>query len=506
MSTISRISPIAANDVSGQLKNTDDFDLSLMALMVHAVQDELACLRNLHEDFLAVIKREEKNRRYYLKTKESRKRKRNESTNEESNADVNNNGDSSGSSSKFPSWETIRDGISDRVFRRKYRMTKKEFDVLCSKIKDKIGEDKFRSTNSQALCGPIRVAIGLRFLCGGSYLDLVGRAYGVDAVSSIYEYFHTFINWIDETFDFPWVDMLKKLSEGDESVLPKLREISSDFGADSGGVFIGCIGAIDGLAIRIKCPSNERDPGNYFSRKNFYALNVQAICDRQKRILWISPGHKGATHDSVAWKETKLLDLLNKELYDVLKKHGFFIVGDSAYPLSPYLQVPYSNARPGSQEDAFNFWLSNSRIQIECTFGEFIARFGIFWRTLQFDIFKSCDIINSAAKLHNFLIDCREGTNENDDAYFRNLSFRDIASMSAGNRGDDDDDDDYTFPLVTDNNEPKPAGKPDAATREMESEGENLRSLICTSLFANDQARPRAKRMKYNHFGHAYFE
>ena len=66
---------------------------------------------------------------------------------------------------------------------------------------------------------------------------------------------------------FPLVDMLKKLSEGDESVLQKLQEISSDFGVDSGGVFIGCIGAIDGLAIRIKCPLNVRDPGNYFSRK-----------------------------------------------------------------------------------------------------------------------------------------------------------------------------------------------------------------------------------------------
>ena len=90
MSTISRISPIAANDVSGQLKNTDDFDLALMALMVHAVKDELACLRNLHDDFLAVIKREEKNRRYYLKTKESRKRKRNENSNAELNPDGNN--------------------------------------------------------------------------------------------------------------------------------------------------------------------------------------------------------------------------------------------------------------------------------------------------------------------------------------------------------------------------------------------------------------------------------
>lgn len=500
MTTQSRISPIAADDVAGELKNTDDFDLTLMALMISAVQDELTCLHDLHLDMLDAIKTEEKNRRYYLKRKEKRKRNvANRSTDEEQTVD----------DSRFPSWETIRDGISDRLFRRKYRMTKKEFDKLCAKIRDKVGEEEFRSKNSQAMCGPIRVAIGLRFLCGGSYLDLVGRAYGVDAVSSIYVYFHTFVDWIDKTFDFPWVEKLKKLSGGDESVVPDLERISSDFGADSGGVFIGCIGAIDGLAIRVKCPSSERDPGNYFSRKNFYALNVQAICDSQKRILWISPGHKGATHDSVAWKETKLHDLLNNELYDILKKHGFFIVGDSAYPLSPYLQVPYANAKPHSFEDAFNFWLSNSRIQIECTFGEFIARFGIFWRTLQFDLVRCCNVINAAAKLHNFLIDCREGTDLNDNDYFRNLSFRDIVcinkSAAPGTDGDDDDDD-FTFPLVTDNNEPKPAGKRTNVERDMEKDGEELRSMLCTSLFSNGYSRPKAKRMKYNQFGHAYFE
>lgn len=61
-------------------------------------------------------------------------------------------------------------------------MSKSRFELLCNKIQSKVGEKEFRTKNGQGLCGHIRVAIGLRILCGGSYLDLLGRAYGVDSL------------------------------------------------------------------------------------------------------------------------------------------------------------------------------------------------------------------------------------------------------------------------------------------------------------------------------------
>ena len=95
---------------------------------------------------------------------------------------------------------------------------------------------------------------------------------------------------------------------------PALKEIATDFGARTEGVYNGCMGAIDGIAIRVKCFSTNDvpDPGNYYCRKGFYALNVQAICDRKKRFLWCSTGHKGGTHDSRAFSETNLYELLDK--------------------------------------------------------------------------------------------------------------------------------------------------------------------------------------------------
>jgi hypothetical protein len=112
------------------------------------------------------------------------------------------------------------------------------------------------------------------------------------------------------------------------------------------------------------------DPGNYYCRKGFYALNVQAICDKLRRFTWVKTGNKGSTHDSTAFTGTRLNQELLSKMAAKLCARGFFLIGDKAYPLLVYLLVPFDKPGSLSAEDAFNFWLSNSRIQIECAFGE----------------------------------------------------------------------------------------------------------------------------------------
>ena len=121
-------------------------------------------------------------------------------------------------------------------------------------------------------------------LSGGSYLDLMGvTGFGIKSCKPIYCIFHDFIGWLHETFDFPLVKLLRKLDSGD-TALAALHQISMQFANDSKGHLLGCIGAVDGLCVRIRCPSLKEvpDPGNYFSCKNFFAMNVQAICDAKK--------------------------------------------------------------------------------------------------------------------------------------------------------------------------------------------------------------------------------
>lgn len=56
-------------------------------------------------------------------------------------------------------------------------------------------------------------------------------------------------------------------------------------------------------------------------------------------------------------------------------------------------------------EDAFNFYLSSLRIHVEQAFGIMVARWGILWKPLAFDLHRNTRIICAIMKLHNFCID-----------------------------------------------------------------------------------------------------
>ncbi len=91
---------------------------------------------------------------------------------------------------------------------------------------------------------------------------------------------------------------------------PALQSIASKFAKQTDDIYNGCIGALDGLALRVKCFTTMEvpEPGNFYCCQGFYALNVQ--CDWKKRFLWCLTGHEGWTYDSKAFFETKLYDFL----------------------------------------------------------------------------------------------------------------------------------------------------------------------------------------------------
>ena len=83
------------------------------------------------------------------------------------------------------------------------------------------------SCPGNAVCGETRVAIGIWLLGGGSYLDMLGLCgYGVGSPSSLYRYFHTFTEWIDNSFECLLVNILMRLKKGDKTVKAELLEIS----------------------------------------------------------------------------------------------------------------------------------------------------------------------------------------------------------------------------------------------------------------------------------------
>ena len=474
--------------IVNMIENVEDFDLHMLTLTLQLIQLELDALTLNAKEALGALLQEQ-----HRRSREPEKKK------------------------ERPSWSSLFNSTSNRVFRRMFRMKKKSFIKLCDKICAKVGEDKFlpeehiknqenwQKTNAATdhkgglTPGEMKVAIALRMLAGASYLDLLWSFKVSDF--SAHKSFHVFISWALLTFDFVLVPALKNKD------WTLLKHISAQYSLASSGMFLGVIGAIDGLCVRMRCPflSKADDPGNYFSRKGFFALNVQAICDSKKRFLWASPWHQGSSHDSSAFNETGLSSLLD-ELTAELEKLGLFLVGDSAHNMKPTLLTPFLDALSQSDEDAFNFWLSNSRITIECAFGELIMRWGLFWRTLKFSLYSAGDIIKAAMLLHNFLVDEREDESDPEDVeYFRDFSFADLSEdevPSLLRRPTNEVPD----ALVTDNNEPRPRGRPSCGDAVLKARAEKLRENLLLSLSLNGKVRPQRKGTKYNKYGHVYMD
>lgn len=80
------------------------------------------------------------------------------------------------------------------------------------------------------------------------------------------------------------------------------------------------------------------------------------------------------------------------------------MVGDSAYPISPWLQKPIPEATRDRSEIQFNRELSSARVKIECAFGCLKSRWRILQKRLDSDIKFSVLIAVACAVLHNFCI------------------------------------------------------------------------------------------------------
>ena len=127
------------------------------------------------------------------------------------------------------------------------------------------------------------------------------------------------------------------------------------------------------------------------------------MCDSDRKFLFASIEMSGPTHDSVAWKHTSLCKKLDQGLLEA----KYWIAADNAYSASQYLVTPFAGTRLPQPQDTFNFYLSNMRILIECTFGLFVARWGFLWRASCFSVRNTITIVMALVCLNIFCIDCR---------------------------------------------------------------------------------------------------
>ena len=290
-------------------------------------------------------------------------------------------------------------GHGPKAFLRRFKMSRPMFDDVVEKIKPIVEPGEYGITRARRSSGShvpaeLQLAASLRWLSGASYLCQEDN-FGLGG-TTFFKCLWNCVYALDNVLPSPEFDIT---DEG------KMKAHADGMYVRSGRTTPGCIGALDGMAVRITRPTlkDTASPQMYMNRKGFYSLNLQAISDCNRKFLWWNIGSVGSTHDSLAWTCTPLA----RQLATIGLPYGLWIAGDDAYPSSDYLISPYSAqaCRLDKHKDNFNFYQSRCRINVECAFGILVEKYGVLRRSMSSTMAHSTMVVNVCIKLHNLGVD-----------------------------------------------------------------------------------------------------
>lgn len=299
--------------------------------------------------------------------------------------------------------------VGPHVFRKMFRMTEpsfwKLFEILEPKI-IQVTKTKKRSrggTPNGDISNSSRLSMALRYFAGGSPYD-IALTHGVGE---------------NEVLKSVWgiVDAINQTKSMDiifPQTYEEQLEVARGFQEKSAINIDCCVGAIDGLLIWIHKPSKPDVLNNiefgpkkfYCGRKSKFGMNMQATCDSRGYFLDVSIDYPGASSDFYAFSQSDFRKLIEQ---DGFLRPGLCIFGDNAYVNTHYMITPYKAVESGPK-DAFNYFHSSLRINIECAFGMLVHRWGILRKAIPIGIAvkESSSLVVALCKLHNFCITERE--------------------------------------------------------------------------------------------------
>ena len=257
---------------------------------------------------------------------------------------------------------------NDEEFKRNFRVSRLTFQYLCTTLRSRL---QHATTLREVITVEKRIAIALWRLGTNIEYRTIAHLFGV-GLSTACVIVHEVCKAIVDVLLAKYI----KMPTGNEAM-----EIVRGFEERWG--FPQCFGAVDGSHIPILAPSNNAK--DYYNRKGFYSIVLQALVDHQYRFLNVHIGWPGSVHDSRI--------LTNSEVFakgeagtltpnSIRTLSGVpvpvVILGDPAYPLLPWLIKPYPGVALSARKIKFNARLSRARVVVECAFGRLKGR----WRSL----------------------------------------------------------------------------------------------------------------------------
>ena len=302
----------------------------------------------------------------------------------------------------------IFEQLGPQYTRRAFRMNAETFFSLHDMLFPHIGTSFITSATSKKkhrngarnglLPSTTRLGAAIRYFSGGSPYDLAVM-FGI----SVKEVYSSIWKVMDA------VNACPHLAIKFPSDHVQQQRIAKRFQDRSKANFSCCVGAIDGMLLWIEKPPVKDCKGNkcgpvrfYCGRKHKYGLNFMGTCDDKCRFLDIEIRHPGSASDYLAFATSNLKAML--EVPGFLAP-GLVLFGDNAYANTPYMVTPYKG-NVSETEDAFNFYHSQLRIQIECAFGRLVHRWGMLRRAMSSTIgLRKINLLMMAlCRLHNFCI------------------------------------------------------------------------------------------------------
>ncbi|KAM7312379.1 putative nuclease HARBI1 isoform X1 [Ixodes scapularis] len=222
--------------------------------------------------------------------------------------------------------------LPEDIFRKQYRLPKIVVRWLCDELREEPEVRRVR-TSWTVMTVELQVLCALRFYGTGSFQGTVASDEHVARDQKT----------VSVAVRAVTVAIVRRL--GVQRGWIHFPETPSErFDAEKGfrllGRIPGVIGCVDGTMVSIVGPS-KNDPtvtkAAYWCRKYFYALNVMVVCDADCRIMCIDPRYPGSVHDSFVWQFSWLRNQLEQ---GQVPRDGRFLLGDSGYPLEPWLITP----------------------------------------------------------------------------------------------------------------------------------------------------------------------
>lgn len=292
----------------------------------------------------------------------------------------------------------------DEAFRLRFRLRK---DSVSDLVKI-LAKDLEHQTRRGLLLTPMQqVLIALRFYATGTFQRVIGDLFGVSVFAAC-----RVIHKVSRA--------IAKQKRQFLSIPGNLADVKRKF-YDVGN-FLGVIGAIDCTHVRVICPNKENAMA-FVNRKQFYSINVQAVCDSDAFITNIVARWPGSTHNSRIFENSNIAEKLRDGvLFGIL-------LSDSGYACRAYLLTPILKPK-NAGEVRYNTAHRRTRCVIERCFGLLKRRFPCLHLGLRTALPNILVIIVATAVLHNFALIHRE-QDFDEDIEDKNVPFDIVAAADA---------------------------------------------------------------------------